>query len=505
MSLKIGIFNCLLPLLLAASLASAQRSSGTLSSLQSQLDAQLNESRFAQAQWGVLVVSLDSGKILFQHNADKLMQPASNAKLYTAALALDRLGPDYRIKTSFYAAAKPGSDGVLHGDLIVYGRGDPSFSARFNDGDYKKALQPAVDAFRAAGIKQIDGDLVGDESFFRGPPYGSDWTWDDLQNYYGAPASALSFQDNVIDLLFTPGETVGAPCQILTMPATTFVTFSNRTETAETNGRARIQIYRPLGRNLAYVWGRVPLGSTGQADAVSVNDPALWFVTMLKEALAQNGIVVSGAVRQMNWLDRETTPLDLSKLAEVASVQSPPLAEIVKRTLKPSENLYAQLLLLQVGAKAVESSDESDSSTEQAGVAEMRKFLRLAGIDPGLALLDEGSGLSRACLVTPGATVKLLRFVSHHRHRDAFIDALPIAGVDGTLRNRFKGTPAEGNVRAKTGSLGYVDTLSGFLTDAGKEKLIFSIMLDNYRETSPEHNGRAEIDKLVRKLVDYRP
>jgi D-alanyl-D-alanine carboxypeptidase/D-alanyl-D-alanine-endopeptidase (penicillin-binding protein 4) len=499
------IFNFIHPLLLAVSLVNAQQSSNTLSSLQARLGADLNEGRFAQAQWGVQVVSLDSGKILFEHNADKLMKPASNAKLYTTALALDRLGPDYRIKTSFYAAAKPGSDGVIHGDLIVYGRGDPSFSARFNDGDYKKALQPAVDAFQAAGIKQIDGELVGDESFFHGPAYGSEWTWDDLQNYYGAPASALSFQDNVIDLVFNPGEALGAPCQIVTMPATTFVTFSNRTETAETNARARIRIYRPMGGNLAYVWGRVPLGSTGQADAVSVNDPALWFVTMLKEALAQNGIVVSGAVREMNWLDRETAPLDLAKLTEVASVESRPLAEIVKQTLKPSENLYAQLLLLQVGAKVVESRDISDGNTEQAGVAEMRRFLRQAGIDRGMALLEEGSGLSRASLVTPGATVKLLTFMSRHRHREAFIDALPIAGVDGTLRNRFKGTPAEGNVRAKTGSLGYVDTLSGFLNDGGREKLVFSIMLNNYRETDPEHTGRAEIDKLVRMLVDYRP
>jgi serine-type D-Ala-D-Ala carboxypeptidase/endopeptidase (penicillin-binding protein 4) len=154
----------------------------------------LDEPRFAQAQWGVKVVSLDSGQILFERNADKLLKPASNAKLYTAALALDRLGPDYRIKTSFYAAAKPDAEGVIHGDLLVYGRGDPSFSARFNGGDYKKALQPAIDALLAAGVKKIDGGIVGDESYFRGAPFGTDWTWDDLQEYYGAPASALTFR-----------------------------------------------------------------------------------------------------------------------------------------------------------------------------------------------------------------------------------------------------------------------------------------------------------------------
>jgi D-alanyl-D-alanine carboxypeptidase/D-alanyl-D-alanine-endopeptidase (penicillin-binding protein 4) len=247
------------------------------------------------------------------------------------------------------------------------------------------------------------------------------------------------------------------------------------------------------------------LDSTGHPEAVSVNDPALWFVAMLKEALARNAIIVSGAAREKNWLDRETEPLDLSKRVEVASVESRPLAEIVKQTLKPSQNLYAQLLLLQVGAKAAEAGIPADGDTAEAGLSEMRRFLEPIGIDSDAALLDDGPGLSRACLVTPAATVKLLTFMTHHRCRDAFIDALPIAGVDGTLRNRFKGTPAQGNVRAKTGSLGYVDTLSGYLDDAANEKLVFSIMLNNFPTSGPEHNGRAEIDKLVRLLVDYRP
>jgi D-alanyl-D-alanine carboxypeptidase/D-alanyl-D-alanine-endopeptidase (penicillin-binding protein 4) len=502
--LSLTLFRPLLPFFLAASLASAQPTE-SLSKLQTQLNAHLDEARFAHAQWGVEVLALDSGKIIFQHNADKLMKPASNAKLYTAALALDRLGADYRIKTSFYAAAKPDSDGTVHGDLIVYGRGDPSFSARFNSSDYAKALQPAIEALQKAGIKRIEGDLVGDESFFHGPPYGSDWTWDDLQNYYGAPVSALTYQDNVIDLLFTPDSTVGAPCHITTMPATTFITFSNRTTTAEPNSRARIEIYRPLGKNVAYVSGSVPQGSPGHPDSVTVNDPALWFVTMLKETLAQNGITATGTPRQANWLDRETSPLDLSKLIEVASVQSPPLAEIVKQTLKPSQNLYAQLLLLQVGATSAESRPSPDATTEEAALAEMRKFLREAGIDRGATLLHDGSGLSRSSLVTPAATVKLLTFMSHHREKAAFTDALPIAGVDGTLRNRFKGTPAQGNVHAKTGSLGYVDTLSGYLTDAANEKLVFSIMLNNYSEPSLNQGGRAAIDDLVRMLVDYKP
>jgi serine-type D-Ala-D-Ala carboxypeptidase/endopeptidase (penicillin-binding protein 4) len=247
----------------------------TLSELQQRIAAHLDQPRFAQAQWGVKIVSLDSGKIVFERNADKLLKPASNAKMFTAALALDRLGEDYRVKTSFYSASLPDSNGVLKADLIAYGRGDPCFSARFNDGDYEAALAPAVDAIVAAGIKQIAGDLVGDDSYFAGPPFGSDWAWDDLQNYYGAEVSALTYQDNVIDLIFKPGKEMNDICQIVTHPETSFVTFSNRTVSIPAGGRGRVRIYRPLGENTAYISGTVPLDSKGESDAVAVHNPAL--------------------------------------------------------------------------------------------------------------------------------------------------------------------------------------------------------------------------------------
>jgi D-alanyl-D-alanine carboxypeptidase/D-alanyl-D-alanine-endopeptidase (penicillin-binding protein 4) len=483
--------------------ATALSTNDPLAELQGRMNAHLNEPRFAQAQWGVKVMSLATGKTVFEHNADKLMKPASNAKLYTASLALDRLGPDYHIKTSFYAAAKPDAGGTIHGNLLVYGRGDPSFAARFNNGDYSKSLQPIIAALTTAGVKRVEGDLVGDDSCFRGAPFGSEWTWDDLQNSYGAPVSALTIEDNCIDLVFKPGKALGQPCQIFTMPQTTFVTFSNRTKTAAANARAHIQIYRPVGENTAYVWGQIPLGGNSVTDAVSVSNPALWFVTLLKNALAQNGITVTGGVRQIGWLDREVTPLDLSKWVEVASVPSRSLAEIVKNTLKPSQNQYAQLLLLQVGVNTTNNRGAVSRDTESDGLAEMRKFLAEAGIPRGMTLMEEGSGLSRACLVTPSSLVQLLTYMQRHRYSGAFIDALPIAGVDGTLRNRFKKTAAAGNLRAKTGSLGYVDTLSGYLTTKGNDKLVLSIMLNNYQSQGRHVDGRAEIDALVGMLVDF--
>ena len=162
----------------------------TLAELQTRINDHVGQPRFASALWGVKIVSLDSGKALFEHNAGKLLKPASNAKLFSGALALDRLGPDYRIETSFYAVARPDSDGTLHGNLIAYGRGDPCLAARFNNGDYGKSLEAIVAAAVTTGVKRIEGDLIGDESYFRGPPYGSSWTWDGLQNYYGAEVSA---------------------------------------------------------------------------------------------------------------------------------------------------------------------------------------------------------------------------------------------------------------------------------------------------------------------------
>ncbi|MBI3191903.1 MAG: D-alanyl-D-alanine carboxypeptidase/D-alanyl-D-alanine-endopeptidase, partial [Pedosphaera parvula] len=289
--------------------------------LREQLAALLDQPRFAAAAWGVKIVSLDTGATLFERNAGKLFKPASNAKLFTGALALDRLGPDFRISTALYATARPDARGVVKGDLIVYGRGDPSFAARFNGGDYTRSLAPLVDALVNAGMKRITGDLVGDESCFRGPPFGSGWAWDDLQYYYGAGASALTAEDNVVDLVLEPGACVGDSCRIITKPETAFLTFINRAGTTAAGSSRKIDLYRPIGERLVYVTGHLPLNSSNYTDAVAVPDPARWFVTLLKDALARRGIKVEGRVRAANWIDRELAPVDRGQWVEVAVVR----------------------------------------------------------------------------------------------------------------------------------------------------------------------------------------
>src|SRR2546425_4147955 len=486
---------------LSAQSANAATPIATLAELRTCINEHLGQPRFASALWGVKIVSLDSGKALFEHNAGKLFEPASNAKLFTGALALDRLGPDYRIKTSFYAAARPDSDGTLHGDLIAYGRGDPSLAARFNNGDYGKSLEALVAALVTAGVKRIEGDLTGDESYFRGPPFGSSWTWDDLQNYYGAEVSALTQEDNVVDLVFKPGAKTGAPCLIVAKPETAFLTFINRSKTVDRGGQRAITLYRPLGENVVYVSGQLPL-ATNYTDAVSVHNPALWFVTRLKQTLEQRGVAVSGRPRATNWLDREVSPLDVTKRFEVSWTESRPLSQIIGKMMKPSQNLYAQLLLLQVGARHLKPEDRNQT-TEEAGIVELQRFAAEAGIQPGELLLDEGSGLSRRALVTPNAIVGLLKFMGRHRYADVYREALPIAGVDGTLRNRMKGTAAERNVRAKTGTIGTVNTLSGYVSTAAGERLAFALMLNAY-DAEGKNSVKHDLDPIAVMLAEFR-
>jgi D-alanyl-D-alanine carboxypeptidase/D-alanyl-D-alanine-endopeptidase (penicillin-binding protein 4) len=505
-------------------------------SLAARLAAHIAQPRFAPAAWGVKVVSLDSGKTIFENNAEKYFSPASNAKLYTCALALDRLGADYKIKTSIYATAQPDTGGTLKGDLTIYGRGDPTIAARLNDGNYDKPLESFIAQIKAAGVQRIEGDLIGDESYFNTPPLGAGWEWDDLQEYYGAEVSALSIHDNSLDVFVKPADRTGLPCKITTGPAINYLTFINRTQTVAKGAPTTITYYRPVGENIIYVSGRLAVDNAkGYQTSIAVHNPALLFVTLLKDALAKNGITVKGRVRTIDWKYREVTPLDLSKFVELGSIDSPPMKDIVREVLKPSQNLYAQLCLLQVGVQPsspgsqspaihakpasttsgqpakniaktpepIPDTDYQQRTTEERGVEALKAFLDEAGIKKGDVLLEEGSGLSRRDVITPNATIALLCFMNKHKLAEIYRDGLPVAGVDGTLKNRMKDTVAAGNVRAKTGTLRYVYTLSGYVTSASGEKLAFSIMLNNYYNADRTIPARDDLDAIPIMLANF--
>ena len=483
----------------------------SLDELRSRIDQIVRQPALEPGFFAVKIVSLDSGQIIFEQDANKFVRPASNMKLYTVATAFDRLTPDFHFVTSVYAKEKP-EDGKVKGDLVVYGRGDPSIAARFNDGDYFKGINALADRIVAAGIKRVKGDLVGDESYFNGNPLGSGWEWEDLTWSYGAPVSALNINDNALDLNVKPGDRVGAPVTFTTgPPAASFVTVLNHATTSARGSRSNLRIYRGLGANTIELSGTVPLGDAGWVGGVAIPDPALAFVTMLRDALVKRGVKIDGRVRTVTWrtggsvvpaANAGETPA-LPAPVEIASLQSPPFSVVAAHTLKPSQNQYTELILRALGRTQPPPVSENGRTREDedAGLEIVRNFLRQAGIGDNDVALNDGSGLSRNDLISANTTVQLLTFMTKHKYFEQFREALPIAGVDGTLRTRMRGTPAEGNVRAKTGSLSSVASLSGYVTTAAGEHLVFSMMLNNYPDAAAVR--RDSIDAIAVLLASF--
>jgi serine-type D-Ala-D-Ala carboxypeptidase/endopeptidase (penicillin-binding protein 4) len=455
----------------------------TLAELQARISEVLRQPELASAMVGIKVASLDTGKVLFEENADKLLRPASNMKIYTVAAALDRLSPDFRFVTSVYATARPDDAGVVHGNLTIYGRGDPSIAARFNNGDHFKAIDNLAAQIMAAGVKRVEGDLVGDETYFTGPQYGAGWEWEDLQWWYGAEVSALTANDNALDLFVKPGAEVGAPAVITTGPPDPLLTIVNRVTTAAKGTKRDLTVYRKPGSDEVEISGSIALDDKGYSGGIGISRPALLFVYLLRSSLAQRGVTITGKTRTIAPTMFTGTPTGPAPI-ELTVMQSPPLSLIAGQTLKPSQNLYTELILRKLGTipGLPTTAFNANRTSEAAGIEVVKSFLREAGVSPATLVLTDGSGLSRNDMVTAEATLQVLTYMHRHRYASVFREALPIAGVDGTLRNRFKGTPAENNLRAKTGSLSSAASLSGYMTTLAGEKLVFSIMVNNFAE-----------------------
>lgn len=508
----------------------ALRSAGpqTLDELRLRVRELIARPEFASSMLAVKIASLDTGRVIYEENANKWLQPASNLKLYTIAAALDRLSPDFRFVTSVYAPARPDASGTVRGDLIVYGRGDPTYAKRFNalgadataarvgssgvaasaegvsgvsgfatpagngasspssprpDAEYFKAIDELASRIAAAGVRRVEGDLVGDESYFAGDALAPGWEWDDLQWWYGAEVSALSVNDNSVDLTVSPGARAGEPCRITLGPATGYVTVVDRTRTTPRGTPRDLVVHRPLGTNTLEISGGMPVDDRPFTGSVAVARPALFFVTLLREALERQGVRFTGRTRTVDARERATAALPVSSLVELATRQSPPLSVVAAQAMKPSQNLYTELILRALGKTA---ATDARRKTDEAGVEAVRAFLRGAGIDDGKVQMVDGSGLSQRNLVTAETTLQLLIHMNRHRYAAVFRDTLPVAGVDGTLRNRMKGTPAQANARAKTGTLSSATSLSGYVTSAAGERLVFSLMINHPpRERDP--------------------
>jgi serine-type D-Ala-D-Ala carboxypeptidase/endopeptidase (penicillin-binding protein 4) len=478
--------------------ASAQtNTASTLPDLTRQIEAHISQPRFNAALWGVKIISLDSGKTIFEHHADRLMSPASNSKLYAGALALDRLGADYRIVTSVLAAARPNSRGRLRGNLVIVGRGDPSWNTRHAGTNFWDLFAPFVTAISNAGVRHVTGDLIGDATFLRSPPNGSGWAASDLEDYYGAEISALTLNDNYTQIAVKPSAKLGGTCTLATVDPFTGLQLDNQTVTTATNVPHHIEAHRFPGEKFVHIFGNLPIGAATEMIDLPVPRPAEWFATALKEALRRSGIKVDGSARAVYWPSQSS-----SAAVKLGEVVSPPLRELVHDFMKPSQNLETDLIFEHTGEMTRPTNAPAWRTSEDCALDALDEFLATNNLPASDVHFDEGSGLSRNNLTTANATVSLLQFMSKHRAGKDFMAALPLAGVDGTLRRRMRDTPAMQNVQAKTGTLRWANALSGFVTTAAGEHLAFSIMLNRYA-APPQFKKADELDTIVVMLASF--
>ncbi|HXT11815.1 MAG TPA: D-alanyl-D-alanine carboxypeptidase/D-alanyl-D-alanine-endopeptidase [Candidatus Angelobacter sp.] len=469
----------------------------TLPELIRQLQAHVSDARFSGALWGVKIISLDSGKTVFEDHADRLMSPASNSKLYTGALALEALGPEYRIVTPILASKRPNSRGTLRGDLVIAGRADPTWNIRYAGLNFWDLFEPFVTAIKKAGVRRVTGDLVADATFLHSPPNGSGWAASDLEDYYGAEISALTIDDNYTQIGVKPAAKPGAPCVLRIVDPCTGLQLDNQTTTTLTNVPKHLEAHRFPGKKIVHVFGHLPIGNDPEMIDMAVPRPAEWFAAGLKEALRRNGIKVHGTARAVFW--PASTPNAAVKLGEVVS---PPLSELVRDFMKPSQNLEADLIFEHAGEMMRSTNTPVWGTSEDLALHALHDFFATNGLPADEVHFDEGSGLSRNNLTTANATVSLLQFMSKQRAGKDFVAALPLAGVDGTLRRRMRDTPAAHNVQAKTGTLRWANSLSGFVTTAAGEHLAFSLMLNRYASPS-EYRKSNDLDDMVVALARF--
>lgn len=462
-----------------------------------QIDQFIAQPKFEGASWAVKMESLEDGRVLYEHQPRLRMSPASNSKLFAGALALTRLGPGYRIRTPLLATAAVQPDGTLPGNLVVAGRGDPSWGAREKKPEFWSVFEPFVAALRQAGVKRIGGDVVADGTWLRVSPDGGSWTVDDMQQDFGAEISGVTLLDNYVEIRVAPGAQPGAPCAVEVLEPLTDLTFVNRTRTLAAGEKPTVDTRRIYGTRTVEIFGGVAVGAKPEITEAPVPRPAQWFAAGLKAALERAGIVVAGDARSAVWPE---PPVDAG--VSLGEIVSPPLDELVAGFMKPSQNLETDLIFAHVGELQRNDGTPADRRSDDLALDALRELAQAAGIAPGELLFDEGSGLSRNNLVTPEATVRLLAYLAGHPVAGSFIASLPIAGRDGSLARRFKDTPAENNVRAKTGGLRWAATLSGYVTTAGGERAVFSVMLNRHLP-EPGARARDEVDALTVLLTRH--
>ena len=441
-------------------------SSPALVQLQRDVDFILAQPLLGHGFWGVLVKSLNTDDTLYAVNAGRLMMPASNMKVVTLAAAAERLGWDYRYETRFLAAADGAADRVF-GDI--------------------------ADRMKQLGIRTIAGRIVGDDHALDDQMLGFGWSWDDLADDYAAGVSALQFNENAVRATVAPGPAVGDSAAVSLSASGGGLTIVNAVTTGAPGTPPTITTHRLPGRAWLELRGSIPLDAAASNLTVSVDNPTLFFVTALRNALIAHGIDVHGPAVDGDEVANGRAPAGASPLL---SYQSAPLSTLALRLMKASQNQYAETFLKTMGAAA-------GTPTAAGGRTVAQTILERWGVPAGALIQRDGSGLSRYDYVTPEALVTILTHIDRDdRLRGPFEASLPIAGRDGSLSNRMKGTPAEGNARAKTGSMSNVRALSGYVTTADGEPLAFAIIATNFEVPADAITGAT--DAIVVRLAAFR-
>jgi serine-type D-Ala-D-Ala carboxypeptidase/endopeptidase (penicillin-binding protein 4) len=470
--------------------------------------------RAQHAIFGISVVDLATGAPLYAENADKLLQPASNTKLFTTATTLALIGADYKFLTTIESDKHPDKNGRIAGNVLLVGRGDPNLSSRVlpyvkkteHLKPHTRVLEELADQVAAAGVKVIDGDIVGDDSYFVYERYGEGWTQDDLMWDYGAPASALTVNDNVVFASIKPGERIGERALLTLDPYTAYYSVRNLMTTSAQGTARNIGILREPGSLDLTFWGTIPLGDAGDDEALAIEEPATANAQLLLTLLRQRGIVLHGKARALHSQPWQYPPPLIhqplvvpSKVAParvvLAQHQSLPLIEDLRVINKVSQNLHVEIMLRLLGKM------RGASGSLSGGLDVEKNFLTdQVHIDPAEFSLYDGSGLSRSGLATPHAFTQLLQYAYSQPWAAQFRDTLPIAGEDGSLSARFKGTFAADHVEAKTGQLGEVNSLSGYAVTRRGNNIAFSIIINHH--TLGNNLARQMIDDIVNAVLE---
>jgi len=459
----------------------------TRAGLTRMIDSMVKAPEFRTALWGVLIVDPEARDTLYVHNAAKLFIPASNQKLVSSSVMLEQLGPEFRFRTTI-AAHGTIANGTLDGDLAVIGRGDPTMSDRMMKGDAMTALRAIADSLSQRGIRRITGNVVAVGDAFPGPVRGAAWPWDGLNGASFAGVDELLFNEGLSILRVRPGANVGDLGVVETRPARTFpnvrvlaTTVARDTNAASAPGRGgrggtgtRVSAYHDTLTSAVIVRGQIAVGDSATI-TLPQHDPNTAFVAALTEAMAERGITV----------DRQaTTGTEDPRVDSLFTVLSVPLKEIMPAIMKPSQNQIAEVFLRTLGL------ERAGVGTADSGRRVVERQFDAWQIPRDAFVIRDGSGLSRSDLISPEAIVSILEAMRRSPNFAVFYESLPIAGVDGTIRTRMRDTPAQGNLRAKTGTLSMVRSLSGYVRTADGRLLEFSMLCNNW--TTPQ----AAVDRV---------